>query len=195
MEGYNSGLFRKVEEFKAQEKVKLFCMGKKGQEFFRREELVSLTIDEKASIFNQVVKVGDQLIKLFQGGEVGEVAVAYNRFYSALRFVPTVETILPLSLGDTKSVEKEFPFDFKYDTPPTELLDEYIPQVYYSLLMACVLDAIAGEHGARMSAMDNAVSNCKSAISELSLKKNKLRQSAITTELIEVVSGAESLKN
>ncbi|MDC1174473.1 F0F1 ATP synthase subunit gamma, partial [Bacteriovoracaceae bacterium] len=74
------------------------------------------------------------------------------------------------------------------------LLDTLIPEAYMSTVYTCLLDGTAAEHGARMSAMDSAVTNCKDAIKSQTLKMNKLRQAAITTELIEVVSGAESLK-
>ena len=74
-------------------------------------------------------------------------------------------------------------------------MDSLIPEVYLSVMHTSLLNALAAEHGSRMAAMDNAVSNCKEAIRSLTLKMNKLRQAAITTELIEVVSGAESLNS
>lgn len=191
--GYNGGLFKKVEEFRNNSEIKLFCVGKKGHEFFAREEMTPFNFSGNTPTLSEINKIGEELSTLFHNNEVGKVAVAYNRFYSALRFVPTIETLLPLPLENKETVEKELPFDFKYDGSKVDILDQFIPQIYTSLIFACMLDALASEHGARMSAMDNAVNNCEDAISELSLKKNKLRQSAITTELIEVVSGAESL--
>jgi F-type H+-transporting ATPase subunit gamma len=106
-----------------------------------------------------------------------------------------VKKLLPLSLStqEKTDLQEKFPFDFKYDPSPAEILDTLIPEAYISSLYTSLLDAQAAEHGSRMSAMDSAVTNCKDAIRTLTLKMNKLRQAAITTELIEVVSGAESL--
>ena len=143
----------------------------------------------------EISKVGEEFGELFRKKEFGRIMVAYNVFYSAIRVVPTVKQILPfaLSYDEKEKVVSEFPFDFKYEPSAKTILDELIPKVYVTSIWTCLLDAMASEHGSRMSAMDNAVSNCKEAIYDLTLKMNKLRQSAITTELIEVVSGAESL--
>jgi F-type H+-transporting ATPase subunit gamma len=121
--------------------------------------------------------------------------VAYNVFQSAIAFDPTVKQLLPLTLdnAEKEQLKEKFPFDFKYDPSATEILNTLIPQTYISTLYTALLDAVAAEHGSRMSAMDSASTNCKKAIRTLSIKMNKLRQAAITTELSEVVSGAESL--
>ena len=92
-----------------------------------------------------------------------------------------------------EKIKEDFPFDFKYAPSAEDILDTMIPEVYANSIYTAVLDAIASEHGMRMVAMDNASSNCNDVIKKLTLKMNKLRQAAITTELIEVVSGAESL--
>jgi F-type H+-transporting ATPase subunit gamma len=128
-------------------------------------------------------------------GEVGTVKVAYNQFNSAISFTSKVKQLLPMSLDneEKKVLEEKFPFDFKYDPSPRSILDTLIPEAFSTTLYTCLLDGIASEHGSRMAAMDNAVTNCKEAIRSQTLKMNKLRQAAITTELIEVVSGAESL--
>ena len=100
---------------------------------------------------------------------------------------------MSLDFKERQALEEKFPFDFKYDPSPKSILDTVIPEAYSTMLYTCLLDGIAAEHGSRMAAMDNAVTNCKEAIRTQTLKMNKLRQAAITTELIEVVSGAESL--
>jgi F-type H+-transporting ATPase subunit gamma len=96
-------------------------------------------------------------------------------------------------LQEQEKLQSEFPFDFKYEPTPKEILDALIPQVYVTSVYTKVLDSIASEHGSRMSAMENASKNCKEMIKKLTIKMNKLRQASITTQLIEVVSGAESL--
>ena len=142
-------------------------------------------------------KIGSELAGLFTTGEVGKVYVAYNEFKSAISFDSKVDTLLPLSLGEQEkeSLKEEFPFDFKYEPSPTVILDTLLPETFMSNLWTCQLDALASEHGSRMASMDSATKNCKEMIRTLTLKMNKLRQAGITTELIEVVSGAESLKN
>jgi F-type H+-transporting ATPase subunit gamma len=139
--------------------------------------------------------IGVELGEMFTKGEVGKVYVAYNIFHSALAFTPEVKQLLPMTLDSSAKDElrEKFPFDFKYDPNPTEILNTLIPQTYISTLYTALLDAIAAEHGSRMSAMDSASGNCKKAIKSLTIRANKLRQAAITTELTEVVSGAESL--
>ena len=192
---YHSGLFKEVEKFTATTPSKIYCIGKKAHEFFTKREGPLFNFESSVPTFEEINSIGETLGELFVSGEIGRVVVAYNRFYSALRIIPTVKTLLPLNLGEREKIEEEFPFDFKYEPEPSLMLDQFIPRVYTSLLYGYILDALAAEHGARMSAMDNAVNNCKDAIYQLTLKKNKLRQAAITTELIEVISGAESLKN
>jgi F-type H+-transporting ATPase subunit gamma len=127
---------------------------------------------------------------------VGSVYVAYNLFNSAISFVPTFKKILPMTLPEKEKEElkRKFPFDFLYEPTRSEILDLLIPKAYVDILFTSLLDALAAEHGSRMAAMDNAAKNCKDIIRKQTLKMNKLRQAAITTELIEVISGAESLK-
>ena len=122
--------------------------------------------------------------------------MAYNKFISAIAFDSTIKKVLPLTLTEEESekYQEEFPFDFKYAPSAETILNTLIPEVYQASIQTAIYDAIAAEHGSRMSAMDNASKNCKEMIKTLTLKMNKLRQAAITTELIEVVSGAESLK-
>lgn len=196
---YNSQLAKKMKRFLAETKqdVKLVFIGKKVRDLldssYNKGKTYSFVKTEPT--FIELEEVGTELAGLFQAGEVGTVYVAYNVFNSAISFDPTVKQLLPMTLDTAKKEElrEKFPFDFKYDPNPTEILNTIIPQTYISTLYTALLDAVAAEHGSRMSAMDSASTNCKKAIRTLSIKMNKLRQAAITTELSEVVSGAESL--
>lgn len=198
--GYNSQLAKEVKRYiaKSEEDIKVYFIGKKVREVIRADvnEGKYYQFDKNEPSFLELQEVGKELAELFTTGEVGKVLVAYNVFKSAISFVPTVKTVLPITLDQDakKEVEEKFPFDFKYDPSPSEILDTIIPEVFQSSVWTCLLDALASEHGSRMAAMDSAVGNCKDQIRTLTLKMNKLRQAAITTELIEVVSGAESLK-
>lgn len=198
---YNSQLAKKVKRFldETKQDVKLVFIGKKVRDLLSSEDYnkgKTYTFVKSEPTFIELENVSTELAELFKTGEVGYVNVAYNVFNSAISFDPTIKQLLPMTLDTAKKEElrEKFPFDFKYDPNPTEILNTIIPQTYVSTLYTALLDAVAAEHGSRMSAMDSASSNCKKAIKTLSIKMNKLRQAAITTELSEVVSGAESLK-
>ncbi|TNF00131.1 MAG: ATP synthase F1 subunit gamma [Deltaproteobacteria bacterium] len=197
--GYNSQLAKKVRQFLGETDldVKVYFIGKKVRDLIKTEvnEGKFYTFEKQDASFLEIQEVGKELAELFKTGEVGKVLVAYNIFESAIAFTPTVSQLLPMSLDEQVKAElqEKFPFDFKYDPNPKEILDTLIPESFSTSLWTAQLDANAAEHGSRMSAMDSAVRNCKDAIRSQTLTMNKLRQAAITTELIEVVSGAESL--
>jgi F-type H+-transporting ATPase subunit gamma len=196
---YNSQLAKKVKKFLSETEldVKMFFIGKKSRDLipstFNKGK--TFTFNKAEPTFVEMEHIAVELGEMFTSGEVGKVLVAYNIFQSAIAFESTVKQVLPMTLDATKKDElrEKFPFDFKYEPTPTEILNTLIPQTYVSSIFTAVLDAVAAEHGSRMSAMDSASTNCKKAIKTLTIKMNKLRQAAITTELIEVVSGAESL--
>ena len=196
---YNSQLSKTVRKFLSEsvEDIKIYFIGKKVRDLLdsTNNKGKTFTFVKNEPTFVEMEHVGVELGELFTSGEVGKVYIAYNVFHSAIAFEPTVKQLLPMTMDENKKEElrEKFPFDFKYEPTPTEILNTLIPQTYISTLYTALLDAIAAEHGSRMSAMDSASSNCKKAIRTLSIKMNKKRQAAITTELSEVVSGAESL--
>lgn len=196
---YNSQLGKKVKRFldETQMDVKVYFIGKKVRDLLAStyNKGKTYTFAKNEPTFIEMEHVGVELGELFTTGEVAKVYVAYNIFNSAISFDPEVKQLLPMTLDQNEKEElaEKFPFDFKYEPSASEILNTLIPQTYISTLYTSVLDAVAAEHGSRMAAMDSATSNCKKAIRTLSIKMNKLRQAAITTELSEVVSGAESL--
>lgn len=197
---YNSALSKKVKQFANEnsgEELKFNFIGKKVRELIKTNVNVgkTFTFERIDPSMLEMRAIIDELTGLFSTGEIGKVYVAYNTFHSAISFEPTIRQVLPMSLAESEKQElsDKFPFDFKYEPNPKEILDALIPETVVTSIWTGLLDAKAAEHGSRMSAMDNAARNCKDAIRTLTLKMNKLRQAAITTELIEVVSGAESL--
>lgn len=198
--GYNSQLAKKVKEFAAnsEEELDFYFIGKKVKDLIKNEITVTkeYSFEKQEPSYNEMVEISEELAEKFKSGEIGRIYVAYNIFESAIAFDPCVKQVLPMSLAEQEKEELrgKFPFDFKYEPAPKDILDTLIPQTYISSIYTSLLDGIAAEHGSRMSSMDSAASNCKDAIDNLTIKMNKLRQAAITTELIEVVSGAESLK-
>jgi F-type H+-transporting ATPase subunit gamma len=198
--GYNSGLVKQVSNFikeNPQTDFKLFYIGKKVRDVIQNEfnSDKTFTFEKAEPSFDEVRKVADELSAAFTNGEIGKVYIAYNSFQSVISTIPTVHKVLPLKMEkeDAETLKAKYPFDFKYEPAPEQILETLIPEVYITTVYTALLDAIAAEHASRMNAMENATKNCKEMIRKLTLKMNKLRQAAITTELIEVVSGAESL--
>lgn len=198
--GYNSSLAKTIRRFTAENKdedLKFFFIGKKVRELIQKEVNAgkTFTFAKADPTYEEVRKVADELGAMFVGGEVGKVYVAYNSFISAIAFDSKVRQLLPMqvSASDKETIKSKYPYDFKYEPGAAQILDTLVPEVYLTTVYTCVLDAIASEHGSRMNAMENASKNSKEVIKKLSLKMNKMRQARITTELIEVVSGAESL--
>ncbi|MAZ49320.1 MAG: ATP synthase F1 subunit gamma [Halobacteriovoraceae bacterium] len=197
--GYNSQLYKQVKRFMGENPdADLLFMGRKVRELAKRDGFKATRdyVFEKAEPrYDEVVSVVNELTELFKSGKYGEIYIAFNSFVSAIEFTPTVKPILPFSITEAEKAElvKEFPVDFKYEPSAEVILDALIPEVLVMTVYASVLDAIAAEHASRMTAMDNATNNSKDMIRTLTLKANKLRQAAITTELTEIVSGAESL--
>ena len=198
--GYNSSLAKSVRRFTAEHKdedLKFFFIGKKVRDLIQKEvnSGKTFTFAKADPTYEEVRKVADELGAMFINGEVGKVYVAYNSFISAIAFDSKVRQLLPMqvSAADQETIKSKYPYDFKYEPGAEQILDTLVPEVYLTTVYTCVLDAIASEHGSRMNAMENASKNSKEVIKKLSLKMNKMRQARITTELIEVVSGAESL--
>ncbi len=198
--GYNSSLAKTVRRFTAENKgedLKFYWIGRKVKELLQKEvnSGKTFTFAKQDASYEEVRKVADEIGAMFISGEVGKVYVAYNSFISAIAFDSKVRQLLPMqvSASDKEIIKSKYPYDFKYEPGAEQILDTLVPEVYLTTVYTCVLDAVASEHGSRMNAMENASKNSKEVIKKLSLKMNKMRQARITTELIEVVSGAESL--
>lgn len=198
--GYNSSIAKNIRKFLANtdEEFELAFVGKKAKEMLNKDGLnfgQHYSFEKSEPSFLEIKAIAEELAGRFSEGEVGKVYVCYNKFLSAISFDTTIKQILPMTVDqeESKELAEKYPFDFKYEPAPKEILDSLIPQAYIATVYTSLLDGVAAEHGSRMAAMDSAVSNCKDVIRTLTLKMNKLRQAAITTELIEVVSGAESL--
>lgn len=198
--GYNSAIAKAVRRLKTEktgEQFKFFFIGKKARDLVQKEVNVGKTFKfvKVDPTLEEIRKVSDELAALFISGEVGKVYVLYNSFLSAIAFNTTLKQLLPLVVSEQEreALKVRFPFDYQYEPSAQSILDTLVPEVFITSVYTASLDAIASEHGARMSAMESASKNSKELIRKLSLKMNKLRQAKITTELAEVVSGAESL--
>ena len=198
--GYNTQLAKTTRRFAQEHKdedLKFFWIGKKVRDILSKEvnSGKTFTFAKIDPSYEEVRKIAEEMGSMFMTGEIGKVYVAYNSFISAIAFDTQVRQLLPMQVSEKvkEEIKTKYPYDFKYDPSAETILDTLVPEVYLTTVYTCILDAIASEHGSRMNAMENASKNCKEMIKKLSLKMNKLRQAKITTELIEVVSGAESL--
>jgi F-type H+-transporting ATPase subunit gamma len=197
---YNSGLAKKVRLFIKENShlsFKVSYVGKKVKDLIAKEveSAEHFKFRKSEPSVEELRAVAEKIADLFKLKEIGKVFLAYNTFYSAMNYVPVVKQILPFTLSESEKESMAGNLqEYKYEPSAENILDILIPEVYFNSINTALLDAIASEHGARMVSMENASKNCSQVIKKQTLKMNKLRQAAITTELSEVVSGAESLK-
>ena len=199
--GFNNNLIRAVvrwaqgEPYKHTKQNYSFC-GKRGYMSFRRSVTVK-KLYENITVkpaFNDALTVADELIKSFLNNEYDEIYLAYNRFDSPMVQTPVIEKILPLNMGGLIKSTKKASVDYVYEPEESELFNFLVPKYLNFKIYNTLLENAAGEHGARMSAMDKASQNTVELIDKYTLLRNRARQASITTELIEIISGAEALK-
>lgn len=183
------------------EKVDFFFIGKRGVDHFAKRSLKgieSITRLDKDISYDLASHVADKLLKQYLAGEYDEIRLIYNEFKSAISQNVVCETLIPIDLSlssftEPKNTEK-FSKDLIFEPTAKEIVEQLLVKHFDLQVYRCMSESVASEHGARMTAMENASNNAKEMISKLSLTYNKLRQEKITTELIEIVSGAEALK-
>jgi F-type H+-transporting ATPase subunit gamma len=196
---FNTNLNRRAEAFVKEMKAKgvqvdLINVGRKGNDYFRRRQV---QIAERfINVMNQVSfelagQVIDAAAERFNLGEYQEVYLLYNSFRTAVTQIVTFRRLLPI-----KPEQDDAPRDREYLYEPSEeeLLEGILPRYIQVQVYTGLLDSVASEHGARMTAMEAATTNAEDMIYKLTLKHNRLRQESITTELMEIVGGAEALK-
>lgn len=217
--GFNSNVIRRANRYLYEngslERIQMSTVGRKGFDFFRqRGQAIRKDFGGLYQRLSYLAarEVAEELTASFLNGEVDAVYVVYNEFLSAISQKVNLSQILPLqtfSSGEppaatpaapsaltppAKAVTGPVLVDFKYEPGRQEVLDRLVPQAVSIKLYRALLESVASEHGARMSAMENATSNATDMIASLSLHYNRTRQAVITKELMEIVSGAEALK-
>ncbi|MCW5966264.1 MAG: ATP synthase F1 subunit gamma [Bryobacterales bacterium] len=194
---YNANLVKSARRFvddkvKAGVSVDLHTVGRKGDEFFRKRSysIRDAHIQFLAQMtYLQVEEMAHQLVSYYSEGEYDAVYLLYTEFRSAASQMSTQKKLLPVSLPE----DGEAP-EYLFDQPAEELLASMLNQYVVLSLYQSLLEANASEHGARMTAMDSATRNASDMIQKLTMRLNRVRQASITTELIEVVSGAQALE-
>jgi F-type H+-transporting ATPase subunit gamma len=203
--GFNANVIRRVARFAYERdrstSLRLTNVGRKGLEAFRRRHLEIRK--DHAGLYNRLSyetarALAEELTTEFLEDRVDQVLIAYNEFVSAITQRVVLTSLIPFErpapaeghpAGGLRSL-----IDFEYEPSKQAVLDKLVPQAVAIRVYRALLESVASEHGARMSAMENATNNAEDAISRLTLNYNRTRQAAITKELMEIVSGAEALK-
>jgi F-type H+-transporting ATPase subunit gamma len=205
--GFNANVFRVTQRFINERKqatppareIVLEIVGKKGRDYYRRrrQTINRETPAPTAETASQIAREMAQIVSHeFRESRTDAVFLVYNEFKSAVQQRVVVEPLLPVS-ADLAGGEKAAAagvLDFLYEPSKHKLLDALLPLYLESQIYRGLLESIASELGARMTAMDSATNNAKEMIANLTLQYNRARQAAITKELMEIVSGAEALK-
>ncbi|MGZ4106182.1 MAG: ATP synthase F1 subunit gamma [Tumebacillaceae bacterium] len=184
---------------KSKDDYAIFVIGRKGRDFFQRRgyPLVGETTGlSDTPTFADIKNISTQVVKLFQEGVYDEVILYYNEFINPILQVPRAQKLLPLEdVGGQKPEKKAGEITAKYDYEPSadKVLDSLLPKYAETLIFSALLDAKASEFGAKMTAMGAATDNATTMINSLTLVLNRARQAAITTQIMEIVSGAEAL--
>jgi len=196
--GFNSNLIRAAEAFirdRPGQKVILSFVGRKGLDHFKRR---SVALGEQhINLFGKLSpslahEIGVRMSQKFTREETDGVYVLYARFRSAVSQIVTTDKILPVSSKESASAPA--PLEYLYEPEPQELLASLLTRYVDMLLYRAMLESVASEHGARMTAMENATNNAVDMIGRLTLDMNRARQAGITRELLEIVSTSEALK-
>ena len=139
--------------------------------------------------------IGQELVELFASEQYDAVFLAFNAFRSAISQEPQIVPLLPVAPDAAEpAAGDEYLADYIYEPSVTEVLSQLLPKYVEVQMFRAFLESVASEHGARMSAMDSASKNATEMIGKLTLQYNRARQAAITKELMEIISGAESVK-
>jgi F-type H+-transporting ATPase subunit gamma len=199
---FNSQVLRRTTALRQEQDAQIvqIVTGRKAREFFRFRRM---SVEEAyigfsdSPSYEKAREIGEHLTRLFENEEADEVYLVYNRFKNALVQQPTVTRLLPVASEDTSEDEEEeedtsdIPFEFIPE--PEELLERLVPKYVETLIFRALLESAAGEHGARMTAMKSASDSANEMSEELTMQLNKMRQAAITQEIIEIASAAEAL--
>lgn len=199
--GFNANLVKALNaELRRDPKAKVFAVGRKGRDFLRKyypNNLVGELVDLGGSVQGPVAeKLGKDIVQLFMDRRFNVIDILSPEYISSVLNKPRLSRFLPVeasSFGVTEDDAKE-ELDYILEPTPERVFEALLPRYLNSKIYLMLAEGFTSEHSSRMLAMNNATKNCKELISALTLRANKLRQAAITTEIIEIVSGAEALQ-
>jgi F-type H+-transporting ATPase subunit gamma len=214
---FNANVIRRTIEFlrgRPQQEVEIISLGRKSRDAMRKQpwkvlaEYVDITTKADPA---SATEIAQRVSALYESGEVDAVYIIFNEFKSVLAQTLTVEKLLPIEpeavaasaqlpadkaaggkSPEGETPEGQTPVDYIYEQPPAEIFGRLLPRYVEVQIFRALAESAASEHAARMTAMDSATNNAGDLIDQLTLYMNKVRQAAITKEIIEVVSGAAS---
>jgi F-type H+-transporting ATPase subunit gamma len=175
--------------------VSMICAGTRGFDFYRKRDyniIKGYPAVFQALDFSIAKEIADTASGMYLRGEVDRVVVVYNEFKSVLAPNLKAEELLPIA---PVSAGKESSSDYIYEPSPAAIIDELVPRHLNTQIWRMLLESNAAEHAARMAAMDSATENAKDLLRALNISYNRARQAAITTELSEIVAGADALSS
>ena len=219
--GFNTNLNKAAQQFvreNASKKVDLVAIGRKGRDFFRRRPVSLLrdyiNITARTIHHEDAAVIARDLMEMYtaEGSTVDRVFLIYSEFKSVISQQVTVKQLLPIpteefdpesaadfhgglaTVAPRASSQGEAAIDYLYEQPPADIFGSLLPRYVETQIFYALLESVASEHGARMTAMDAASKNAGEVIDTLTLNMNRVRQASITREIIEVVSGAQALE-
>ena len=199
--GFNSNIIKKAKSYFSKilsegKELKIITVGSKGNDQLKRMygnkiiENISFKESKNANYFD-ADKVGKIVIDKFESSEFDICTIFYNQFKNVITQIPQAQQIVPLNSEDSEDNTSEESYEFEPDED--EILSNLLPKNISTQIFKAMLENSASEQGSRMSAMDNATRNAGEMVDKLTIQYNRSRQAAITKELIEIISGAESL--
>ncbi len=203
---FNTNLIKAAQSFIREnpgKQIEILAVGRKGRDSFRRTgatiagEYIGITGKGRVE-YSEALEIANDVIKRFINDEkLDKAFVIYNEFKSVLQQRVIVEQLLPVSKAKTTessaAAQPVSLVDYIYEQPPAEIFSRLLPRLIETQIFRALLESVASEQGARMTAMDSASKNARELIDSLTLNMNRVRQAAITNEIIEVVSGAAAL--
>jgi len=200
---FNSNIIKKINEqieILKNKNIQFITIGKKGYNYITKNNL-NLNSEKNELVdkvdYNKNSILGDEIIKSYISKKHDKIIICYNKFKNAANQTIETEQVLPIKKEDinTEKTQNKKVIDYIFEPNKERLLSNIIPQTIKSQIHKAILDSIAAEHGARMTAMHKATDNATELNKELKLSYNKARQASITGEILEIVGGAEALKN
>ena len=202
--GFNTSIVKLAKEHILQLKeegkeVKLIIIGKKGKELLQRDfgqEIIDIYdfSEVKDLGFIEAEKVAENILSLFEEGKFDICSLYFAKFESVLSQVPVCQKLIPFDIESEVNEEKDIEnICYEYEPDEEDILKELLPKNLSVQILRALLENVASEFGARLTAMDNATRNASDMIDDLTITYNRSRQASITSELIEIISGAEAL--
>lgn len=198
--GFNSNLCKAGERYLKEqqgafEQISVLTVGRKGYEFLKNRHTIYKNFSNIISkpSYQAAALLAQDVVEGYLAGEYDQVVMLYNAFRTVMSQDITFQQLLPI-VPDDQATVGESAVEYIYEPSVGDLLAEILPKNIEVQIFKAMLESVAGEHGARMTAMDSASKNASEMIGKLTLQYNRARQAAITTELMEIISGAESIK-